>query len=96
MSTAALASLLSGGVEAGARADLATLLRCERAAGPLLLRLAFHDALTYDARDSTGGCNGSIRCGGLGEWVGGGAGRGGRGGGVAGGGRGRRDGRAGR
>lgn len=63
MSAAALAALLGVGPDAAERAardDLAALLRSERA-GPLFIRLAFNDALTFDARDGTGGANGSIR-----------------------------------
>jgi L-ascorbate peroxidase len=29
---------------------------------PMLIRLAFNDALTYDAATNTSGANGSIRC----------------------------------
>jgi L-ascorbate peroxidase len=63
MSAATLAALIGVGPEAAeraARADLLALLATERC-GPLFIRLAFNDALTYDARDGTGGANGSIR-----------------------------------
>jgi len=63
MSAAALAALLGVGPEAAeraARADLRALLATERC-GPLFIRLAFNDAGTFDARDGTGGANGSIR-----------------------------------
>ena len=42
------------------RAEITELLE-QRKCAPLLLRLAFHDAFTYDSGSSTGGANGSIR-----------------------------------
>ncbi|KAJ8443598.1 hypothetical protein Cgig2_019580 [Carnegiea gigantea] len=43
-----------------ARKDLHTLIASKKCA-PIMLRLAFHDAGTYDAKTKTGGPNGSIR-----------------------------------
>ncbi|XP_004512151.1 L-ascorbate peroxidase 3-like [Cicer arietinum] len=43
-----------------ARAQLASLITNKKCA-PLMLRLAWHDAGTYDAKTRTGGPNGSIR-----------------------------------
>ncbi|XP_021727597.1 L-ascorbate peroxidase 3-like [Chenopodium quinoa] len=45
----------------GARKDLHDLLQKNKKFSPILLRLAFHDAGTYDAKTKTGGPNGSIR-----------------------------------
>ena len=44
----------------GAKKDVETLLEQKKCV-PLLLRLAYHDALTYDGTTKTGGANGSIR-----------------------------------
>lgn len=44
----------------GARKDLFDLIIAQKCA-PIMLRLAFHDAGTYDAQAKTGGVNGSIR-----------------------------------
>ncbi|KMT09578.1 hypothetical protein BVRB_6g130340 [Beta vulgaris subsp. vulgaris] len=44
----------------GARKELHNLLKNKQFA-PIVLRLAFHDAGTYDAKAKTGGANGSIR-----------------------------------
>eukprot|EP00270_Netrium_digitus_P020947 TRINITY_DN877_c0_g1_i1.p1 TRINITY_DN877_c0_g1~~TRINITY_DN877_c0_g1_i1.p1 ORF type:complete len:299 (+),score=54.16 TRINITY_DN877_c0_g1_i1:72-968(+) len=44
----------------GARRDLRALIS-EKNCAPLILRLAFHDAGTYDPKTRTGGPNGSIR-----------------------------------
>ncbi|XP_057545145.1 L-ascorbate peroxidase 3-like isoform X1 [Amaranthus tricolor] len=44
-----------------ARKDLHHLLQINKPFAPILLRLAFHDAGTYDAKRKTGGPNGSIR-----------------------------------
>ena len=43
-----------------ASADILELINKERCS-PMLIRLAFHDALTYDATTNTSGANGSIR-----------------------------------
>uniref|UniRef100_A0A1J3CSR5 L-ascorbate peroxidase n=1 Tax=Noccaea caerulescens TaxID=107243 RepID=A0A1J3CSR5_NOCCA len=43
-----------------ARRDLRALISCRNCA-PIMLRLAWHDAGTYDAKKKTGGPNGSIR-----------------------------------
>ncbi|XP_057470257.1 L-ascorbate peroxidase 3-like [Actinidia eriantha] len=43
-----------------ARRDLRALI-CRKNCAPILLRLAWHDAGTYDAKTKTGGPNGSIR-----------------------------------
>lgn len=43
-----------------ASADILDLINREHC-GPMLIRLAFHDALTYDAATNTSGANGSIR-----------------------------------
>lgn len=45
----------------GARRDLHDLLLNNKQFAPIVLRLAFHDAGTYDANAKTGGPNGSIR-----------------------------------
>ncbi|KNA18298.1 hypothetical protein SOVF_072210 [Spinacia oleracea] len=45
----------------GARRHLHCLLQNDKQFAPILLRLAFHDAGTYDAKTKTGGPNGSIR-----------------------------------
>ncbi|XP_021759552.1 L-ascorbate peroxidase 3-like [Chenopodium quinoa] len=45
----------------GARKDLLDLLQKNKNFSPIVLRLAFHDAGTYDAKTKTGGPNGSIR-----------------------------------
>ena len=45
---------------AGAKKDVETLLEQTKCI-PLLLRLAYHDAMTYDNNTKTGGVNGSIR-----------------------------------
>ncbi|KAL2907239.1 putative L-ascorbate peroxidase 3 peroxisomal [Bienertia sinuspersici] len=45
----------------GARRDLHNLLKDNKQFAPIVLRLAFHDAGTYDASTKTGGVNGSIR-----------------------------------
>ena len=45
---------------AGAKKDVETLLEQTKCV-PLLLRLAYHDAMTYDSNTRTGGANGSIR-----------------------------------
>ena len=42
------------------RAEISELVD-QRKIAPLFLRLAFHDAFTYDSGSSTGGANGSIR-----------------------------------
>ena len=42
------------------RSEIADLLQ-QKTNAPLFLRLAFHDAFTYDSSSSTGGANGSIR-----------------------------------
>lgn len=42
------------------RAEISELVD-KRKIAPLFLRLAFHDAFTYDSGSSTGGANGSIR-----------------------------------
>ncbi|KAL3844999.1 hypothetical protein ACJIZ3_002402 [Penstemon smallii] len=44
----------------GARRDLRALISNKKCA-PIMLRLAWHDAGTYDAKTKTGGPNGSIR-----------------------------------
>ncbi|KAJ0969939.1 hypothetical protein J5N97_022816 [Dioscorea zingiberensis] len=44
-----------------ARRDLRALISSKNCA-PIMLRLAWHDAGTYDAKTKTGGPNGSIRC----------------------------------
>ncbi|XP_022854776.1 L-ascorbate peroxidase 3-like [Olea europaea var. sylvestris] len=44
----------------GARRDLRALISSKNCA-PIMLRLAWHDAGTYDAKTKTGGPNGSIR-----------------------------------
>lgn len=44
----------------GAKKEVETLLEQTRCV-PLFLRLAYHDAMTYDATTKTGGANGSIR-----------------------------------
>ncbi|KAL9241417.1 hypothetical protein vseg_015532 [Gypsophila vaccaria] len=41
--------------------DLHNLLSQNKELAPTLLRLAFHDAGTYDAKTNTGGANGSVR-----------------------------------
>ena len=43
-----------------ASADIQELIKREHCT-PMLIRLAFHDALTYDAATNTSGANGSIR-----------------------------------
>lgn len=45
---------------AGAKKEVETLLEQTKCV-PLLLRLAYHDAMTYDSNTKTGGANGSIR-----------------------------------
>ncbi|KNA25519.1 hypothetical protein SOVF_006050 [Spinacia oleracea] len=45
----------------GARKDLLDLLQKNKKFSPIVLRLAFHEAGTYDAKTKTGGPNGSIR-----------------------------------
>ena len=45
---------------AGAKQDVEALLEQAKCV-PLLLRLAYHDAMTYDHNTKTGGANGSIR-----------------------------------
>ena len=45
---------------AGAKKEVETLLEQTKCV-PLLLRLAYHDALTFDNNTKTGGANGSIR-----------------------------------
>ncbi len=49
-----------------ASADIQELIKKEHCT-PMLIRLAFHDALTYDAATNTSGANGSIRFVPLGE-----------------------------
>ncbi|XP_057545146.1 L-ascorbate peroxidase 5, peroxisomal-like isoform X2 [Amaranthus tricolor] len=44
-----------------ARKDLRQLLQSKKQFSPIILRLAFHDAGTYDVKAKTGGPNGSIR-----------------------------------
>uniref|UniRef100_A0A7C9D6K9 L-ascorbate peroxidase n=1 Tax=Opuntia streptacantha TaxID=393608 RepID=A0A7C9D6K9_OPUST len=44
-----------------ARKDLHNLLSSNKQMAPIVLRLAFHDAATYDRKTQTGGANGSIR-----------------------------------
>ncbi|KAH9608352.1 hypothetical protein KSS87_017807 [Heliosperma pusillum] len=44
-----------------ARTDLHNLLSLNKQFAPTILRLAFHDAGTYDAKTNTGGTNGSVR-----------------------------------
>eukprot|EP00252_Welwitschia_mirabilis_P015088 TRINITY_DN33223_c0_g1_i1.p1 TRINITY_DN33223_c0_g1~~TRINITY_DN33223_c0_g1_i1.p1 ORF type:complete len:291 (+),score=64.93 TRINITY_DN33223_c0_g1_i1:267-1139(+) len=44
----------------GARRELRALI-AEKNCAPIMLRLAWHDAGTYDAKTKTGGANGSIR-----------------------------------
>ncbi|KAJ8428760.1 hypothetical protein Cgig2_010764 [Carnegiea gigantea] len=44
-----------------ARIDLRNLLCSNQQMAPIVLRLAFHDAATYDWKSHTGGANGSIR-----------------------------------
>lgn len=44
----------------GAKKDVEALLEQTKCV-PLFLRLAFHDAMTYDSNTRTGGANGSIR-----------------------------------
>ncbi len=44
----------------GAKREVETLLEQTRCV-PLFLRLAYHDAMTYDGTTKTGGANGSIR-----------------------------------
>ncbi|XP_052166769.1 probable L-ascorbate peroxidase 4, peroxisomal [Oryza glaberrima] len=44
----------------GARRDLRALI-ASKGCAPIMLRLAWHDAGTYDAKTKTGGANGSIR-----------------------------------
>lgn len=44
----------------GAKRDIETMLEQTKCV-PLLLRLAYHDAMTYDGTTNTGGANGSIR-----------------------------------
>lgn len=44
-----------------ARIDLHNLLSSNKQMAPIVLRLAFHDAATYDWKSHTGGANGSIR-----------------------------------
>ena len=44
----------------GAKKEVESLLERTKCV-PLLLRLAYHDALTYDSTTKTGGANGSIR-----------------------------------
>lgn len=44
----------------GAKKEVEILLEQTRCV-PLLLRLAYHDALTYDSTTNTGGANGSVR-----------------------------------
>ena len=45
---------------ASAKKEVETLLEQTKCV-PLLLRLAYHDAMTYDSNTKTGGANGSIR-----------------------------------
>ncbi|KAL2907182.1 L-ascorbate peroxidase 5 peroxisomal [Bienertia sinuspersici] len=45
----------------GARKDLFDLMQKNKQFTPIVLRLAFHEAGTYDAKTKTGGANGSIR-----------------------------------
>ena len=49
-----------GDAEQDARRAIAEFVR-HRRCGPALLRLAFHDAATFDAETRTGGANASIR-----------------------------------
>lgn len=44
----------------GAKKDVEALLEQTKCV-PLFLRLAFHDAMTFDSNTKTGGANGSIR-----------------------------------
>lgn len=44
-----------------ARRDLHNLLCSNKQMAPIVLRIAFHDAATYDRKSHTGGANGSIR-----------------------------------
>lgn len=48
------------GAVAGAKKEVESLLEQTKCV-PLLLRLAYHDAMTYDSNTKTGGANGSIR-----------------------------------
>jgi L-ascorbate peroxidase len=58
-SATAIAAII-GDAEQDARRAIAELVR-HRRCGPALLRLAFHDAATFDAETRTGGANASIR-----------------------------------
>lgn len=60
-SATAIAAIV-GDAERDARKAIAELINRRRCA-PALLRLAFHDAATFDAESRTGGSNASIRCG---------------------------------
>jgi len=58
-SATAIAAII-GDAEQDARRAVAELVR-HRRCGPALLRLAFHDAATFDVASHTGGANASIR-----------------------------------
>ena len=60
-SATAIAAII-GDAEQDARRAIAELVRHRRCV-PALLRLAFHDAATFDAASRTGGANASIRWG---------------------------------